>query len=681
MFRHPRFLRTRCALFAACLSPISSAHAQSDPLHIWVGKLDGPSAEKWVSAHLAQEQKEIDALLAAKGPRTVENTLQPYDNAQNELGVAGQEAYLMYAVAPQKEARDAGQALAEKVQQATTVLSLNQDVYHALVAVNLSSADPATKHYMERALLEYRLAGVDKDAATRAQIKKLFDHATELGLAFGRNIQENVNRVAVKNKSELAGLPDDFIAGHSAAADGTITLTTEEPDEEPVMNYAASDDLRKRMYLAYNTRAYPKNKEILLDLLKTRAQLAKILGYGTWADFATADQMIGSAANMKSFLNNVDAASHDTARREYDLLLAYARQKQPDLAAIPAYGSFYLYEQYGRSTFGFDSQSVRPYFPYDRVQQGILDTAARLFHVAFKPATEVAVWDPSVSAWNVYDGDKLVGRVYFDMHPRDGKDKWFSSSPVAPGIKGKQLPEGALVCNFPGGKPGDPGLLQYDDVVIFFHEFGHLMHNILGGQQAWAGVSGFATEGDFIEAPSQMLEEFFRDPAILQSFARHYQTNEVLPLEVIEKMNRASAFGRARWVQGQLFYSSYSLDVHDRSPEGLDLDAILRTDFRRFIPYPFVEGNRMYAAFGHLVGYSSNYYTYLLDKVIAIDFFSQFDQKNLLDGEAAMRYRRTVLEPGGSKPGADLIRGFLGRPQNLDAFMRWMGEEFSSSRK
>ena len=679
-----RSLRTTSIFLVACLGLLAfsfAAYAQSDPLHIWVGKLDRPAAEKWVNAHLAQEQKEIDALLAVKGPRTVENTLQPYDNSQNELAVAGQEAYLMYAVAPQKEVRDAGQALAEKVQQAATILSLNQDVYHALVAVNLSSADPATKHYMDRALLEYRLAGVDKDAATRAQLKKLFDRTTELGLAFGRNIQENVNRVAVKNKTELSGLPDDFIAAHPPAADGSITLTTEEPDEDPVMNYAASDELRKRMYLAYNTRAYPTNKDILLDLLKTRAELAKILGYRTWADFATADQMMGSAANMKSLLTDVDVASHDAAKREYALLLAFARQKQPDLAAIPAYGSFYLYEQYGRSTFGFDSQAVRPYFPYDRVQQGILDTAARLFHVAFKPATDAAVWDPSVTAWNVFDGDKLAGRVYFDMHPRDGKDKWFSSSPVVPGIKGKQLPEGALVCNFPGGKPGDPGLLQYDDVVTFFHEFGHLMHNILGGQQAWSGVSGFATEGDFVEAPSQMLEEFFHDPAILQSFAKHYQTNEVLPLDLIEKMNRASAFGRARWVQGQLFYSSYSLDLHDRSPENLDLDAVLRTDFGRFIPYPFVDGNHMYAAFGHLVGYTSNYYTYLLDKIIALDFFSQFDQKNLLDGEAAMRYRRTVLEPGGSKPGSELISGFLGRPQNLDAFKTWMGEEFRDTAK
>jgi thimet oligopeptidase len=430
------------------------------------------------------------------------------------------------------------------------------------------------------------------------------------------------------------------------------------------------------MYLAYNTRAYPANKEVLLDVLKTRYELAKILGYATFADLATADQMIGTAANMKAFLNEVDVASRPASRREYDLLLAFARQKEPKLTAIPAYGRSYWKDQYARTTFNFDSQSVRPYFTYDRVQQGVLDTAAKLFHVAFKPAPDAPVWDASVSAWNVFDAGQLVGRIYLDMHPRDGKDKWFSSAPVVPGIKGRQLPEGVLICNFSGGKPGDPGLMQYDDVVTFFHEFGHLMHNILGGQQEWSGITGFSTETDFVEAPSQMLEEFFRDPGLLRSFAKHYQTNEVLPLDLIDRMNRASAFGRAGWVQGQLFYSTYSLDLHDRAPDAIDLDAILRSDYTRFYPYPFVDGNRFYAGFTHLMGYTSNYYTYVLDKVIAIDFFSQFDKNNLLGGEAAMRYRKTVLEPGGSKPGTELVRGFLGRPQNLEAFKLWMDEEF-----
>ena len=667
-----------CVLWIGLFLISTQSHllSQSDPLHIWIGKLDRPVAEKWVGDHLAKEQKDVDALLAVKTAHTIENTLRPFDDAQNELGIAGSEAYLMFAVAPQKDVRDAGQALAQQVQQANTVLYLNQEAYRALAAIDLSAADPATRHYVERTLLEYRLAGVDKDAATRAQVKKFQDHITEQALKFGRTLQENPNHVVVKDKAELAGVPADFIAAHSPAADGSITLSTDETDYSPVMTYATSEDLRKRMYLAYNTRAYPANKEVLLDVLKTRYELARILGYPTFADLATADQMIGTAANMKSFLNDVDIASRPASHREYDMLLAFARQKQPGLSAIPAYGRFYWEDQYARTTLNFDSQSVRPYFTYDRVQQGILDTAAKLFHVSFKPAPDAPVWDPSVSAWSVFDGGQLVGRIYLDMHPRDGKDKWFSSSPVVPGIKGRQLPEGALICNFAGGKPGDPGLMQYDDVVTFFHEFGHLMHNILGGQQQWSGITGFSTETDFVEAPSQMLEEFFRDPGILRSFAKHYQTNEVLPLDLIDRMNRASAFGRAGWVQSQLFYSTYSLDLHDHAPDQIDLDAMLRADYTRFYPYPFVDGNRFYAGFGHLMGYTSNYYTYVLDKVIAIDFFSQFDKNNLLAGEAAMRYRRTVLEPGGSKPGTELVRSFLGRPQNLDAFKVWMDEEF-----
>lgn len=671
-------LRREFSLTAIALTLILApgASAQNDPLHIWVGKLDKIGAEKWVDNHLVREKKFVDELTAVKETRTTENTLRPFDNAQNELTLAGAEAYLMYAVSPQKDVRDAGQALAQKVQQANTELSLNQEVYRALKAVDVSAADPATRHYIERTLLEYHLAGVDKDVATRAEIKKMQDHITEQALKFGRNIQENPNHITLHDKSELAGLPDDFIAAHAPAANGTITLSTDETDFTPINTYATSDDVRKQMYLAYQTRAYPANKAILLDVLKTRYELAKAIGYSTYADLATADQMIGSAENMKSFLNEVDVASRAASRREYGMLLALAQQKHPDLAAIPYYGRFYWEDQYARTNLNFDSQSVRPYFPYDRVQQGILDTAAKLFHVSFKPAPEAAVWDPSVSAWNVFDGGQLAGRIYLDMHPRDGKDKWFSSSPVVPGIKGRQLPEGVLICNFAGGKPGDPGLMQFDDVVTFFHEFGHLMHNILGGQQQWSGVSGFATETDFVEAPSQMLEEFFHDPEILRSFARHYQTNEPLPLDLIERMNRASAFGRAGWVQGQLFYSTYSLEVHDRPPDTLDLDAMLRTDFTRFYPYPFVDGNRMYASFGHLMGYTSNYYTYVLDKVIALDFFNQFDKSNLLSGDAAMRYRKAVLEPGGSVAGTELVKRFLGRPQNLDAMRRWMDEEF-----
>jgi len=263
------------------------------------------------------------------------------------------------------------------------------------------------------------------------------------------------------------------------------------------------------------------------------------------------------------------------------------------------------------------------------------------------------------------------------MHPREGKDKWFSAHPLIPGIAGKQVPEAALICNFPEPKEGNPGLMQYSDVVTFFHEFGHLMHAILGGQQKWAGVSGISTEGDFVEVPSQMLEEFFRDAKLLASFAKHYETGEPIPAELVEKMNRAGAFGRADWVRTQLFYTSYSLDTHYDNPEGLDLNVLLQADYTKFLPYTWIDGNRMYASFTHLTGYSSNYYTYLYDKVIALDFFNQFNRANLLEDPVALKYRQTVLEPGGTVAGKTIVQQFLGREQSIEAFSRWIGEEFA----
>jgi thimet oligopeptidase len=264
------------------------------------------------------------------------------------------------------------------------------------------------------------------------------------------------------------------------------------------------------------------------------------------------------------------------------------------------------------------------------------------------------------------------------MHPRPGKYSHDEMSPVLDGIRGKQLPEAILVCNFSAPTANDPGLMEYDDVVAFFHEFGHLVHWILAGRQPWAGISGISMETDFVEAPSQMLEEWMRSPQVLASFARHYQTGETIPSDLVARMNRASAFGRAGWVAQQLAYTAISYDLYKGNPKDADPDAIDDLDVRRYAHVTRLPGTHFYASFGHLAGYSSAYYTYLWDKVIAEDFFTQFNQQNLLAGEAPMRYRRVVLEPGGSVSANDLVGHFVGRAQNLTAFQRWMNEEFES---
>jgi thimet oligopeptidase len=659
------------------MSPESPANAnQIDAIHAWEagGATSAEALSDWVTARLAAHEAALASLLAATGARTTENTLRLYDEAIEHLSLAGAQAGVLNSVAPDKDVRNQAQQEAQRVAMAGSALSLNREVYEALAAMSLDSASPATRHFVERTLLGYRLAGVDKDQATRDQIQALHEKSTRLSLEFSRNIQEGGKTIQA-TPAELEGLPDDYLSRHPAATDGNVTLTTDPPDMQPVMTFAANPAVRERMFDAYNTRAYPANRQILLDLLATRQELAAILGFRSWADLATADQMMESAANVRTFLAKLNQASLEGARREYELIMAFARSRKPNLNAIDITSRGYWYEQFRRSAYDFDSQSVRPYFPYAQVEAGVLQTAAHLFKVEFRPSNAPS-WHPDVSVFEVFEHGQQVGRFYLDMHPRDGKDKWFSAAPIVTGVRNRTMPEAALICNFPAGGANDPGLLQYSDVVTFFHEFGHLMHAILGGHTEWAGLSGFATEGDFIEVPSQMLEEFFRDEKLLQSFARHYQTGEVLPAEIIRKMKQAGAFGRADWVRTQLYYTTLSLDLHDQDPAAIDLDSITKSLYQGLQPWTWREGNHMYASFGHLTGYSSNYYTYAFDKVIALDFFDQFDPEDLLGCDAGERYRKTVLEQGGSKPGRQMVRDFLGRDEEFSAFSKWLTEEF-----
>ena len=662
-------------LLATAILPNASAQTAKYGPHLWASPVDPASFEKRVNEQLEIVQKSVDQILAVKGARTLENTLQPYDQAVEALDTAGNSAGLVQSVDPQAAMRDRAQAMIQKVSAAATAFSLNQALYKALAAIDISNAGPETRYYVTRTLLEFRLAGVDRDDATRAKIKTLNEQITKYATGFQRNTQDSVLKVVVKNRTELAGLPEDFIARHPPAADGSITLTSEPPDVQPVLKFAKNADLRKRVYLAYNNRAYPQNIQVLADLLQKRQELATLLGYQHWADMNAADKMAVNGKNIGSFIDQIDVVSRPTAQREFQMLLALAKKQDPSLTTIALSDRSYYNEQLRRADYDFDSQSARPYFSYDRVQQGILDVASRLFQVTFRPAKDAQVWDPSVTAWDVFDGDRQIGRFYLDMHPRAGKDKWFSSYSILDGKLGQQLPEAALICNFSGGTPGDPGLMEYGEVTTFFHEFGHLMHWIFQGQRPWAGYGG-NLESDFVEAPSQMLEEWMHDPKVLATIALNYQTNQPIPAEMVHRMNRADAFGRGLWTRVQLVYTSVSFDLHNETPSTAAIDRALPDSIKRFLPYQGVEGDHQITSFGHLTGYSSSYYTYLWDKVIAEDFFGQFNPNDLLASDIAKRYRKTVLEKTGSMPANDLVKNFLGRPQNVDAFVGWMNREF-----
>jgi thimet oligopeptidase len=652
----------------------ASAARKADDSPFWTGRPDVATFTKTQEGRLVKAQQLLDQMLAFKGKRNVANTLKAYEEVLIQLDAAGSQAGLIQEVHPDEAMRNAAEKQSQKIQAFYTDLSLNRAVYDALASLDLKGTDAETRFYVEKTLRDFRLAGVDKDEATRKKIKALRDELVLIGQEFARNIRDDKRTVTVSDVAELEGLPADYIARHKPGADGKITLTIDYPDALPVFSYAKNEGLRKRMFMAYNNRAYPQNNAVLDRMIQKRHELANLLGYTNWADYITADKMVGSAKNASDFIDRIVEASKSKAASEYQLLLKRKQQDVPDAEVINAWESAYYSELVRKASYDFDSQAVRPYFPYEKVKQGVFDVTSKLFGVTYRQIKDAPVWDPSVEAYEMLENGKLVGRFYLDMHPRKGKFNHAAEFSVRAGIDGRQIPEAVLVCNFPGGEANDPGLMEHDDVETFFHEFGHLLHELFAGRHKWIGLAGTRTEQDFVEAPSQMLEEWTWDVATLQSFAKHHQTNEPIPAELVKQMKRASEFGKGLTVRRQMVYAKLSLSIYDRNPSAVNTDALIKSLTEQYQPYPFVTDTHWQASFGHLDGYSAVYYTYMWSLVIAKDLFSQFDRANLMAPGTAKRYRDAVLSPGGSRPASKLVESFLNRPFNFKAWQEWLNE-------
>lgn len=641
----------------------------------WTKNIDAETFSKMQEKRLQSAEKTLKKMLSVKGKRTIQNTLVPYDELQLLLDAASAQSGLMQQVHPDENFRTSAEKLSQKISTFLTELSLNRDVYDALSAIDLSVADVETKFYVEKTLQSFKLAGVDKDEATRKKVKELNDEIVLIGQEFGRNIRNGKRTVIVESVDELEGLPQDYIDSHKPDKDGKIILTTEYPDALPVFSYAKNETLRKKMYFAYNNRAFPENIEVLDRLAAKRYELAKLLGFNNYADYVTADKMIKSAKNADDFITKIVNASEDRAMREYKELLKRKQKDVADAKAVNRWEQSYYTELVSKENYSFDSQSVRPYFQYEKVKDGVLDVTAKLFGVTFKQRKDVPVWHPTVECWEMFENGKLVGRFYLDMHPRDGKYSHAAQFGVRTGVAGKQIPEATLVCNFPDQTEDNPGLMEYNDVETFFHEFGHLLHTMFAGRQKWIGIGGISTEWDFVEAPSQMLEEWTKDPKTLQSFAKHYKTGEPIPTALVLQMNRAGEFGKGLQVRRQMEYARLSLSIYDREPSKVNTDALVKSITDQYSPFPYVSDTHMQAAFGHLDGYSAIYYTYMWSLVIAKDMFSEFDRSNLMSPETAKKYRQTILAPGGSKPAEQLVEDFLDRKPNFEAYENWLNED------
>lgn len=601
----------------------------------------------------------------AQGPAV----LAAYDAATVALASSASRSSLAREVHPDAKMRDAARACEQKIDALNVEISQDRGVYDALSAVDVKGADAATRYWMERSLVEFRRAGVDRDEATRAKVKALNEELVRLGQEFNKNIAEDVQKVELSPK-ELDGLPEDYRQAHPPGPNGKVTVTSNYPDYFPFMTYAKDGKAREKVWRMYRQRAHPKNRAVLDQLIAKRHELATLLGYQSWAAYATETKMTGNPKAAAEFIDKVAKVSEERAKREHGELLARKKKDQPKAKVLEPWDFDYYQDRLKSERFGFDSQAIRPWFEYARVRQGVMDITARMFGVSYR-RVERPLWHAEVEAYDVLDGERLLGRIYLDMHPRADKYKHAAQFDVATGLEGRRLPEGALVCNFP--RAGE--LLTHDEVETFFHEFGHLLHFIFSGRQRWQGLA-FIREWDFVETPSMLLQEWVVDGSVLSGFAKHHQTGEPLPKEMIEKLRASKQFGKGLWTRRQLFLAAVSLEYYQRPP-GFDTTAVLIEQQRRFSPFRHEhrDGTHFQLAFGHLDGYSAVYYTYLWSMVIAKDMLTEFKKAGYLDPQTATRLRREVFEPGGSKPAAELVRGFLGRDYDFEAYRQYLNAD------
>ncbi|MEI3846254.1 MULTISPECIES: M3 family metallopeptidase [unclassified Microbacterium] len=604
--------------------------------------------------------RELDERLKGEPALSTADRLELWNDTELALAEALSEAYLLSEAHPDAEVRELAEGQVQAVESLSAARLLDRELWSVFADAPPDGLDADQARLLSHLLRDFRRGGVELADDERERARELADRDTELSLTFSRNIRDGRREVQVP-VAGLAGLPQDFVDAHPADERGFVTLSTDYPDLMPVRDYASDRATRLALVGAYNDLAWPENDPVLAELLAVRAQRASLLGYPDWADYETETRMIGAGAEIPVFLSRLDDASKPAADAEYPLLLERLRRDVPDVDAVTIADYWYLVGAIKREQYDVDAQLVRSYFPFERVVSGVLDVTGRLLDVEYLPV-DAPAWHDDVQSFDVVRGGVRLGRIHLDLHPREGKFSHAACFPLAPGVAGRVLPEAALLCNF------SRGLLEHDEVVTFFHEFGHLVHDILGGHQRFARFSGVATEWDFVEAPSQLLEEWAWDADVLASFSGDADGRPI-PADLVARMRTADGFGRALEVRRQLGHANVSYRLHVDRPS--DLQAETERIYAATSPVQPLPGQHSYAGFGHLTGYGACYYTYQWSLVIARDLLSGFGE-GLMDPEAARRYRTEVLERGGSRDARELVEAFLGRASSFDAYQEWL---------
>jgi len=621
---------------------------------------------------------------ATASPTSFEGTVQPIDDADALVYDASGRGAFMARVHPEAAVRDAGQAAETRIRTWQAALPGREDLARAVRAyAETDAARELTgqhRRLLDHLLRDFRRAGQDLPAEQRAEAGRLRSQIVELEVAFQRNIDEWQDGLDLTREA-LDGLPEDYVGRLApGATDGTYRVTLAYPDYYPFLENARRRDLRQELERRFFNRAVTSNRPVIAELLGLRRQLAHVLGYASWADYAVEVKMAGTPGRVWDFLNELIPPLADKTDREIETMSALLASDTGD-TQFRSWDWRYYDSQLLRNEYSVDQDEVAEYFPLDAVLDGLFGLSGEVFGLDYRELPEPTAWHPDVRLFQVLDRPtgRLLGTFYVDLFPREGKFGHAMAWPItlprraaAGSQRADELPEAAIVANIPPPTTGAPSLVQHSDVEMLFHEFGHILHEIVSEAQ-FARFSIFQVEPDFEEAPSQIMQHWTWQPSVLRQFARHHRTGAPIPEDLVDRLIAARDVNVGLKTLFRLCRLSV-LDLELHTGDGPDrIDEIHRETFG-VTRLPFHEGTFDLAAFGHIVGgYDAGYYGYIWSKVYGDDMWSRFEREGITDPAVGGSYRREILEPSASRDADEMLRRFLGREPSNATFLKLLG--------
>ncbi len=625
------------------------------------------------AAAIAKADAAVKAILKARSRRTFQTVVLPLEDATADLNDAtAMDGFAAY-VAVDKNVRDASNDCQTKESNWSNTIGADPMLEQAVAAASKSrtARNVYDKKLTSMWLTSLVRSGAGLPTAERAEFVKLSDELNKVEQQYSTNLYD-ANTTVVFSKAETAGIPDAILkSAGKPNADGSWTIAVNE-STYPVEEYANTESARKKYYMASDNIGYPANVTLLERAIAIRDQMAHLLGYQTWAAYVLADRMAGTPARVENFLSELDAKALPKARADKAVLQQLKANETGDPhAVLHNWDSGHYAYILTKTKYSVDPTAIRQYFPVQHTIDAILNIYHTLLGVDFAQVKDANTWAPDVFEYTVTDtkSGKLLGYTYFDIYPRPGKYNHFANFGILPHrttSDPSRVPVAVIVGNWPKPGPGEPALLSHDDVVTFFHEFGHDMAAILGTAPYETLSSGF--KWDFVEAPSQMLENFVWQPSIIKEVSSNYKTGAPMPDDMIDKLIATRYVNYGLFTTGQIMLADVDMAYHTSGPH-VDTTAVWAKIDKEVTPNEMVPGTHPQAAFGHLMGgYDAGYYGYLWSQVYAQDMFTAFLKGGLENPAVGMRYRKDILEPAKTyEPDVEVTR-FLGRPMSPAAF-------------